>query len=162
MRYIFEKKSEKYIRYSIQKMDSDSITVTFFYDLIELEIKATNLFKDLNLKSSLKPVETLDEFYKREKYMHYPLQQIYCKSLIDLYGNSIPSPGFGRNSRMSMSHTQELSRFCTTKIPPFVRYSVDMVLGEFEKGNILESSLSSRLRYVKDLPFVSFEEMKFL
>jgi hypothetical protein len=135
-------------------MDSDSITVTFFYDLIELEIKASNLFKDMNLKNSLRPVESLDEFYKREKYMQYPLQQIYCKSLIDVYGNCIPSPGFGRNSRMSMSHTQELSRFCTTRIPPFVRYAVDMVLGEFAKGNLLESS-SNRIKYVKDLPIVS-------
>ena len=107
----------------------------------------------MNFFGSLKPVEIVDTFFNREKYLKYPLQGIYCKSMIDMQGNHSPNP-FGRSSRYSIStNTQDLKRLHSIKIPPYLRFCVDLILGEFGSGNLMEKT--NKFKAVKDLPFVS-------
>jgi hypothetical protein len=148
-------------------MDSDSILVSFFHNLLEMEIKAKNLYNDMNMRASLKPVGSLEEFYEREKYLHYPLQQVNFKSVVDSESDCVPSPLSRRNSSpmfsrssMSATITQDLSRFCHAKlrkIPLYAKFCLSMVLGEVGEGNVLQNCgwAAGNIKCVKDLPLVS-------
>lgn len=118
--------------------------LTFFYDLIQLEIKSTNLFRDVNFRSSLKHCSSMDEFMSRAKYYDYPLEKIICKSFIDLHGDHIPS-SYDRKSRKSSNTT------CLTRIPDYVKYCIKLIMGE------IESDIDKTTKYttVKDLPLVN-------
>jgi hypothetical protein len=111
-----------------------------------------NLFNDLKLHSSLKYVENSDEFFKREKYYNYPLQEINIRSISDSTGNLIPSPFSRASTRLSRADNQDLTRYTTTKIPNYVKYCIDLVLGEIGQGNIM--NCTKKYQQAKDLSMV--------
>lgn len=146
-RLIFD---ENFIDFNVVNFDQDTIQLSFFNDLIKVQIKATNLVNDLATKFCWQPNESneflLDDVNKKFKYLNYPLKQINIQTNVDSYGNKILT----RASRMSLS-----SKYSKNKIPVFVRYCIALIMGEFsldQDGNL--NLAENKFKFVKDLPIV--------
>ena len=61
--------NDEYIDYKLINMEKDTITLSFFFDFIQLEIKATNIANDINCDLS-------DQLsFKENKCLNYPIQK---------------------------------------------------------------------------------------
>jgi hypothetical protein len=114
-----------------------------------------NLVNDLTSRISLSSPEEANEssdvlfedINKKLKYLNYPIKHINVKTSVDSYGNRMNS----RASRMSLSN-----KYSKNKVPLFVRYCINLILGEFRldhDGNMILSE--TKYKFVKDLPIVS-------
>lgn len=81
-----------------------------------------------------------------QKYLNYPLEQVIVRSNIDPATNTYSSQYKSINM-----HSSNLFRG-NRKIPVYLKYCVELVLGEIGCGNIMLSN--KKIRQVKDLPMV--------
>lgn len=111
---------------------------------------------DLNAKLNIQPnasdsSEKYSDLGKILKYLNYPLQKLIIKSNIDAYGNRVSS-AFGAGFISS----KESNLFKSNKkVPAYIRYCLNLILGEFGDGNLLQST--NKYKFVRDLPLVILE-----
>jgi hypothetical protein len=98
-------------------------------DLLQLEIKATNIVGDLSSKQMSKVPSNLQELFSQQKCLNYPIQEI--------------------NFRRVTSFENNISK---KQIPIYLKYCVRLVLGEIGEGNLIK--IKNKYKYVKDLPLV--------
>ena len=116
--------------------DNDTIVALFMHDLIQVEIKGTNIVKDLRNQQS-------DTF---QTYLNYPLDQVLVRSNIDPTTNT-----FNSQFKSINMHPTNLFRGNKT-IPVYLKYCVELVLGEIGSDNIMQSN--KKIKYVKDISSV--------
>lgn len=121
-----------------------------------MEIKGTNIVKDL--KNARFQQVNLDEQFAAsmpdnnnidatlQKYLNYPLDQVVVRSNIDPETDMYSS-----QYRSINTHPSNLFRG-NKKIPVYLKYCVELVLGEVGRGNIMTSN--KKINHVKDLPIV--------
>ncbi|CAF0892514.1 unnamed protein product, partial [Brachionus calyciflorus] len=143
---------EQFLDFKLLNFDQHLISLAFFNDLIQVQIKATNLVNDLtskiSLNNSLDPNESsdilFDDINKKLKYLNYPIKEINIKTSVDSYGNNLLT----RTSRISLSN-----KYSKNKVPLFVRYCINLILGEFkldQDGYLILSE--NKYKFVRDLP----------
>lgn len=114
-----------------------------FNDLIQVEIKGTNLVKDLNVKLNIQDLNDVAELDKQQKNLNYPLESISIKSNIDSNGYfTLP---------LHANHNVPLRN--KKKVPAHIKYCVELILGEIGVGDIVSSK--KKYKYLRDLPYVN-------
>ena len=109
-------------------------------DLIQVEIKGTNIVKDLRNQQ-------LETF---QTYLNYPLDQVIVRSNIDPTTKT-----FNSQFKSINMHPTNLFRGNKT-IPVYLKYCVELVLGEIGSDNIMQSN--KKIKYVKDISSVKQKE----
>ena len=127
-------------------MENDTILLSFFFDFIQLEIKATNIVNDLNsFQHHSSDLERLNDLL--QKCGKYPLQTLTNRSLIDSVGNSIDSPFYTTEQDRNL-----LRRKNSKRVPVYIKYCVNLVLEDIGEGDLM--SHNKRYKYIKDIPLV--------
>lgn len=140
---IFDK---QVIEYTLVNFENDTILLSFFFDFIQLEIKATNIVNDLNsFQRYSSDLETLNTLLN--KCTNYPIQKLTTRALIDSVGNSIDSPFY-----VSEQDRNNLRRKNSSRVPVYIKYCVNLILEDVGDGDLM--SLNKRYRYVKDIPML--------
>ena len=148
--------------FKIDYYDQDTIILSYFYDFIQVEIKATNIVSDLSImkKTSSKASAARNahgaDLHHQLKYLNYPLQKVTCRSLVDSDGTYRPSiyASIASQSDLSSSSTSSSSSSSSSsrKVPIYVRYCIDLILGEIGEGDL--TLTHKKYKYVRDLPMV--------
>ena len=151
------------IEYTLVNLEKDTILLSFFFDFIQLEIKATNIVNDLNsFQRYSSDLETLNSLLN--KCANYPIQKLTTRALIDSVGNSIDSPFY-----VTEEDRNNLRRKNSNRVPVYIKYCVNLILNDIGDGDLM--SLNKRYRYLKDIPMVwhfhavnliLIEEIKFI
>ena len=134
------------IEYTILNCEKDTILLSFFFDFIQLEIKATNIVNDLtSFQHYSSDLERLNDLL--QKCGKYPLQMLTNRSLIDSVGNSIDSPFYSTKNDRNL-----LMKKNSKRVPVYIKYCVHLVLEDIGEGDLM--SKNKRYKYIKDIPMV--------
>ena len=98
-------------------------------DLLQLEIKATNIVGDLSSKKVDNVPKNLQEILAQQKCLNYPIQEISFRKVTSFENN-----------------------ISKKTIPVYLKYCIRLVLGEIGEGNLIK--IKNKYKYVKDLPLV--------
>jgi hypothetical protein len=115
--------------------DKSTIILSYFFDLIQLEISGTNIVNDLSHSNS----------QSNSGIGNYPIQKIYLKSLVDRETGSVSLDNTPHSSN-SIWHRKSKDN----KVPIYVRYCIDLILKEMGEGDLMVNN--NKYKYVKDLP----------
>ena len=89
-------------------MKNDTIILNFFYDFIQLEIKATNIVNGLNNYQQ----KTSDLDSMKTNLLKYPLEKLTTSSLVDSLDKE-------------------------SKLPVYIRYCVNLILEDIGDGDLM-------------------------
>jgi hypothetical protein len=134
--------NDEYIDYKLINMEKDTITLSFFFDFIQLEIKATNIANDINCDLS----EQLS--FKEHKCLNYPIQKLFIRSTLDSASHSSIDTPFFTTAR----EKKDLKKKSTKNVPVFIRYCIDLILNEIGEGDLLDKY--KKYKYIRDIPMV--------
>ena len=141
--------SDNLMDFKILNLEKDTILLSFFFDFIQLEIKATNIIKDLNsFQHKLAELNGLNSLIR--KCLNYPIQKLTTRSLIDSKGNSTESP-----FQMSDRDRNLMKKRATKRVPDYVKYCISLILEEIGDGDLV--SANKNYKYIKDIQLVRFE-----
>jgi hypothetical protein len=108
---------------------NEDIALSYFFDFVQLEIKAANIINDMN-----------NDMNAHMKFLNYPLTKIYFRSTLDAFGLADSNNCFTNKNGTK------------NKVPMYLRYCINLILGDIGEGDIMV--LNKKYKYVKDLPMV--------
>lgn len=133
--------NDKQLPFKIANFENDTIKLSFFYDLIHLDIKISNIINDLSASQQQNNMRDLNQ--QQRKYLNYPIQQLFFRSSVDKTSGSVLADAAGSSLKKVLG---------SSKVPVYLRYCIDLIVGEIGEGDLMALKKKKTNLYVKDLP----------
>ena len=129
--------------------ENDSFTLSFFNNLILLDVRVPNIFNDLShIQLDINESNEVSDLLHNRKYLNYPIQHISLRTLVD------SSTGTINYNMLSNYKAMATSAKKNEKVPIYIKYCIELIIGEIATDR---DSLTLKRSYkqVKDLSMVN-------
>lgn len=131
--------------------ENDSFTLSFFNNLILLDVRVPNIFNDLShIQLDINETNEVSDLLHNRKYLNYPIQHISLRTLVDSSTGTINYNMLSNYKAMASSTTTAKKN---EKVPIYIKYCIELIIGEIATDR---DSLTLKRSYkqVKDLSMV--------